>query len=572
MKLDHLHNFPTSEATRSYSFTCSDGTRCVAWRRYDGTFYTTQEPEVTADPLTTAVTSGSVDTLLELLQTRQHLREESIQGYRPVHLAAIHGQEECLRILLTVQPEVIDQCDKQEKTPLFLAVENDHMACVEYLLEKGADINIGNKDRETALHKACEQENADVVELLLTYGAGVNWACCRGWTPVHEAVCRNNVEICGMLLRAGANLNQRNSYGITPFFLAAQTGSQEVLTFLMNNGADVNFQMSDGATALFEASKNGHGSVVKLLLARKADANKSTKTQLLPLHVATQHGHLEVVSMLLPVTSEERIRQSGISPLHLAAQYNEDEVLEVLLQAGYDANAPLSPDRSSMYQDRRTTALYFAVANGNLDAAEMLLEAGANTNQDTFNPLLVAVRQGNIQMVRLLVEHGADVNARMPNCQLAFPAVVLLCVRYPAMLKLLLDHGCDAQACFQCQCDSNSHPPAKGLRKDDLGLQREGPCMQFCEMISAPSVCGWAGPIIDLLQDYVGYVKLCSRLKQLLDSRQDWVGVKERAKNPPSLRHLCRQQIRQEAGLQRLLLLRTLPLPRRLIRYLHYDE
>lgn len=105
--------------------------------------------------------------------------------------------------------------------------------------------------------------------------------------------------------------------------------------------------------------------------------------------------------MLLPVTKVNRIRESGISPLHLAAQHNEDEILEVLLQAGYDTNALLSPDHSCMYQDRRTTALYFAVTNGNLDAAEMLLEAGADPNQDKFNPLLVAVRQGKGATVKM---------------------------------------------------------------------------------------------------------------------------------------------------------------------------
>ena len=98
--------------------------------------------------------------------------------------------------------------------------------------------------------------------------------------------------------------------------------------------------------------------------------------------------------MLIPVTSEDRIRQSGISPLHLAAQHDEDEILEVLIQAGYDVNSPLSLDHSQKYPDCRTTALYFSVTNGNLDAAEMLLEAGADPNQDTFQPLLVAVRQG----------------------------------------------------------------------------------------------------------------------------------------------------------------------------------
>lgn len=55
----------------------------------------------TTDPLTAAVMSGSVDALVEIIKARGGLREQSILGCLPVHLAAIHGQEECLRILLT---------------------------------------------------------------------------------------------------------------------------------------------------------------------------------------------------------------------------------------------------------------------------------------------------------------------------------------------------------------------------------------------------------------------------------------------------------------------------------------
>ncbi|XP_063079587.1 ankyrin repeat and SOCS box protein 2-like isoform X2 [Engraulis encrasicolus] len=512
------------------------------------------------------------------MTARGGLREQpSILGCLPVHLAAIHGQEECLGILLTVLPEAINHRDEQEKTPLFLAVENDSVACVEYLLEKGADPNIGNTDRETPLHKACEHDNVDVVCSLLQYGAELDRACRRGWTPLHEAVCHNSVEICETLLRAGASLHRRNTYGITPFFLAAQAGCPEALALLINRGADVNFQMSDGATALFEASKNGYEEVVKLLLTHRADANRPTKTNLLPIHTATQHGHIEIVKLLLPVTSAERVRRSGISPLHLAAQYNEDDILEALIQAGYDVNALLSHDQSRMYQDRRTTALYFAVNNSNEDAAELLLEAGADPNLDKFNPLLVAVRQGNVQMARLLLEHGADVNAGMPNCQLAFPAAVLLCLRYPAMLKLLLDHGCHAPACFQCRygADPHPHPPPPATTragKDDLGLDREEPCVQFCEAVSAPSVGSWAGPIVSLLLDYVGHVPLCSRLTQLLHGHPDWASLTHRTKSPPSLKQLCRLGIRQETGLQRLGVLGSLPLPSRLIRYLQYND
>lgn len=52
---------------------------------------------------------------------------------------------------------------------------------------------------------------------------------------------------------------------------------------------------------------------------------------------------------------------------------------------------------------------------------------------------------------------------------------------------------------------------------------------QFCEFLSAPEVSRWAGPIIDVLLDYVGNVQLCSRLKEHIDSYEDWAGIKEKA-------------------------------------------
>lgn len=52
---------------------------------------------------------------------------------------------------------------------------------------------------------------------------------------------------------------------------------------------------------------------------------------------------------------------------------------------------------------------------------------------------------------------------------------------------------------------------------------------QFCEILSAPEMSRWAGPIIDVLLDYVGNVHLCSRLKEHIDSFEDWAVIKEKA-------------------------------------------
>lgn len=48
-------------------------------------------------------------------------------------------------------------------------------------------------------------------------------------------------------------------------------------------------------------------------------------------------------------------------------------------------------------------------------------------------------------------------------------------------------------------------------------------------MISAPSFSRWAGPIIDLLLDYVGHVTLCSRLMEHLNSYPAWSVITDKA-------------------------------------------
>ncbi|XP_029705437.1 ankyrin repeat and SOCS box protein 2-like isoform X2 [Takifugu rubripes] len=531
-------------------------------------------PDPEDEPLFQAIRTGDVNKVRRLvMHSGTKLMLPSKQGWLAIHQAAWYGQDTCLRVLLSAQPGMINKKADCGETALMVAVSQEHVPCVQVLLENGADPDISNREKETPLYKACERNNTAMVAALLNHGAVVNTRCLLGWTALQEAVCRNNVEVCEMLLRAGAKLSLTNIYGISPLFTAAQSGQLAALRFLLKHGADINSQAADGATALYEATKNEHQDIVELLISQKADANKPGKTGLLPLHVASQTGNEAIVSMLIAVTSKARVRRTGISPLHVAAEYNCDDVLELLIQAGFDVNAQLSQERSKLYEDRRSTPLYFSVINGNIEAVEMLLAAGANPNMDMFRPLMVAARQCCVKTVTLLVEHGADVNACIPTHPTTFPAVYMFSMKYLPMFKYLLDHGGHALCCFECVYGSGPHPPINITRSessDDVPhdrQQRTG--VQFCEMISAPSICRWAGPIIDLLLDYVGHVTLCSRLIEHLNSYNAWSVIKDKAAPPRPLLHLCRLRIEKLVGHKHL---KKLPLPGALIRFLKHQH
>ncbi|KAM4522549.1 ankyrin repeat and SOCS box protein 2-like isoform 1-T3 [Odontesthes bonariensis] len=561
-------------------FMTGSGKRMVAYRRADGSLvHIAPEPEEEEEPLFKAIREGDVGRVKELvMRPGTNLMLPSKPGWLAVHQAAWFGEDTCLRMLLSAQPGMINKRTVCGETPLLVATSNDHLGCVQVLLENGAKPDIANYDKETPLYKASEKNNAAIVAELLNHGAEVNIHCILGWTALQQAVLQNNVEICEMLLKAGAKHSLRNVYGISPLFTAAQYGKLATLRFLIKHGADINTQADDGATALYEAAKSGHEEVVELLLSQKADANKPGRTGLLPLHIAAQRSSDIIVSMLIPATSKTRVRRTGISPLHLAAERNHDDMLEMLIEAGFDVNAQLSEDRSRLYADRRSTILYFSVINNNIDAVRLLLAAGADPNLDVFRPLMVAARHGCIQTITLLVEHGANINAAVPTHPTTFPAVYMFSMKYLPMFKFLLDHGGDARSCFDCVYGSQPHPPIKTPRTDRSGLReteqmaletglRRG--VQFCEMISVSSISRWAGPIIDVLLDYVGHVTLCSRLMEHLDSYSEWSTIKEKAAPPRPLMHLCRLQILQLVGRRQL---KRLPLPGGLIRFLQHLE
>ncbi|XP_047184418.1 ankyrin repeat and SOCS box protein 2 isoform X2 [Scophthalmus maximus] len=560
-------------------FMTGSGKRMVAYRRADGDLvHIAPEPEEEEEPLFKAIRVGDVSRVKSLMCQGTNLMVPGKRGRLAVHQAARFGRDSCLRVLLSAHPGTINKRTEYGETVLLVAIIKEQLRCVQVLLENGADPDIPNYDKETPLYKACERNSAAMVAELLNHGVAVNTHCIRGWSALQVAVTLNNVEICEMLLKAGANLKLTNMYGITPLFTAAQTGQVAALRFLLKQGADINSQAADGASPLYEAAKNEFEEIVELLLSQNADANRPGKAGLLPLHIAAQRGNDIIVSMLIPATSKAKVRRTGISPLHVAAERNRDDVLATLIEAGFDVNAQLSNEQSQMYEDRRSTALYFSVINNNIDAVRMLLAAGADPNLDMFKPLMVAARQSCIQTVTLLVEHGADINACIPTHPTTFPSVYMFSMKYLPLFKYLLDNGGNALSCFDCSYGNKPHPPIQATRSArdnprdsnrDMEETQAGRGVQFCEMISAPSICRWAGPIIDVLLDYVGHVTLCSRLVEHLDSYSAWSIIKDKATSPQSLMRLCRLQILQFTGRRRV---KKLPLPGVLIRFLQHQE
>lgn len=162
-----------------------------------------------------------------------------------------------------------------------------------------------------------------------------------------------------------------SAQGFTPLLYAAREGDALAVEREIAAGANVNQRLKNGVTALMLASIKGHRDIVRALLTASADVNASNK---------------------------------GTTALHVAAHQGHGSVIRDLLAAG--ARVDARTDAGYL----RSTPLLDAAGAGQLDAAEILMNAGADVNARDelgLTPLMLAAAGGYGDLVSLLLQHGA---------------------------------------------------------------------------------------------------------------------------------------------------------------------
>nr|XP_058934028.1 ankyrin repeat and SOCS box protein 14 isoform X4 [Kogia breviceps]XP_058934029.1 ankyrin repeat and SOCS box protein 14 isoform X4 [Kogia breviceps] len=512
------------------------------------------------------------DVLSGLTKYHSAFDEADEMGWLPLHKAAVQLNKNILEITLKAsKPSVWEQTTHNGETPLFLAVNNCLLENVRFLLLNGCNPNAKNVEGNSPLLTAVLQDTYNMAALLISHGADVNLQCSNERTALHEAARLGRRDIVKLLLVSGAHPDPKSSYGFTPLALAAQSGHTKIMELLLQKGANALGQASDSSSILLEAASGGKPDSVTLLLEYGADANIPKNSGHLPIHVAADRGHLLALKILVPVTDVAAIKRSGISPVHCAAAGAHPKCLELLIQAGFDVNFMLDQRIRKHYDDHRKSALYFAVSNCDLSSVKLLLSAGALPNQDPVNCLQIALRMGNYELISLLLRHGANVNYFCKVNPLHFPSALQYALKDEVMLRMLLNYGYDTERCFDCPHGDKVHPFytfegwTSTVIKDTM----------FCEVITLSWLQHLSGKVVRVMLDYVDQVRICSKLKAVLQKQRLWSEIHFILTNPRSLKHLCRLKIRKCMGRLHLrcpIFMSFLPLPNRLKAYVLYKE
>jgi ankyrin repeat protein len=298
------------------------------------------------------------------------------------------------------------------------------------LLKSGSDPDTAGPFGTPPLHWRVDKDDLASARLLLQAGADANARTDRGISPLHLAIANGNADMAALLLQAGADANQLEPTGETQLMMAAQVGVLPVVQHLLAHGARVDErEAAYGQTALMYAARAGHAGVVATLLAAGAQPNVATKVGAAPPFIAPNSvaGFGFGVGILRGGVPADRGRrepaQGGLTPLHYAARQDHVEAAKLLLKAGAAVNAREAND---------ITPLLMAISNNSVAVAHLLLASGGDVNAADWygrTPLWEAVNVRNLYvhnatfkngierapllpLIRALLAAHADVNAR----------------------------------------------------------------------------------------------------------------------------------------------------------------
>ena len=281
---------------------------------------------------------------------------------------------------------------------------------VKYLLDqKGNGVDKPTHDARTYMFWAANKGNVEVVEYLISKGAKVNVEDSHGMTPIGFAAAagQTNTKLYDALIKGGADVKQKNQDGASLLLLAIPNDKDFVLTdYFISKGLSLKDVDAAGNTAFNYVARTGNIELMKTLVQKGV---KYTDNAMI---MATQGARgaaangLEVFQYLESLNLKPTvINKNGENALHgLARKPNQDAIINYFLSKG------VSVDQAD--NDGNTPFMLAAGSNRDTATVALLLSHTKNINQVNkkgLSPLAMAVKSNSAEVVQYLIAKGADI-------------------------------------------------------------------------------------------------------------------------------------------------------------------
>ena len=323
----------------------------------------------------------------------------------------------------------INMKDKDGDTILINYCYRNNPDIIEYLVSKGADVNVKTDRGETPLDIVCnnsdlsDDETYNLVNMFLKHGAKIDSDNVR--SCLTGAMFYNKQKTCMLLLEHGADVNTKY-LSKSILYYACKWRNIPLIQTLLEHGADPNIGDTYYNVPCLEVFiKDNYGKIdstsyeaIKLLLKYGADPDieiRRGSSDSSIITIACMTNNIELVKLLLDYHAKINNQNLFNNPLYYASYDNNLEIIEELLKQGADLSLKLKDT-----QEQGTILTFLSSIPSfrdkvKIDVFKLLLNNGGSAIVDTpdsngYTPLYYACSKSQIQRIRLFLKYGAKVN------------------------------------------------------------------------------------------------------------------------------------------------------------------
>ncbi|KAM7503231.1 hypothetical protein LguiB_002135 [Lonicera macranthoides] len=206
--------------------------------------------------------SGNTDILETLIQNDPLILDRVLAtsfNENPLHIAALRGHLDFVRILLIHKRELVNALDAFRRSPLHLASSGGYTEIVSELIKINPEMcHFRDQDGKIPLHFAAFHEQVDIMNVLIqAKPEQLREIFDNGETLLHFCVEHNRIEALKVLVKWLGDIdncsfiNTKDNRGNTILHLAVNKKQMQTINYLLAQGrVDGNALTEDGYTAL----------------------------------------------------------------------------------------------------------------------------------------------------------------------------------------------------------------------------------------------------------------------------------------------------------------------------------
>lgn len=230
-----------------------------------------------------------------------------------------------IKTLLANRADINSRLAANGYSTVMQATKGGQLRSLRYLILKGADTNLQDKDGKTAMHIAASEGKVDVFNVLAAAGANAAIKDYSGKTALDYAAKQIRPTLEVTIAQTAIDKNKA-------LFELVGTSSTNAVSKLIDSGANVNAVNSRGQTPLIVAANNNDANMVHLLLAKGANPDLRDKNGDTAIKIATKNGNAELAQIIDTISIRKEL-EYGVStrvetkPLEKKAAKNKKETV-----------------------------------------------------------------------------------------------------------------------------------------------------------------------------------------------------------------------------------------------------